>query len=97
LMVLTRLQSLNLAWNDLGPAGASSLAPSLMVLTGLQSLNLSGNDLGPDGMLSLAPSLTVLTELQNLDLLGNDLGLAERETLSEGSLKPVPSYCIIRW
>jgi len=45
----------------------------------------------------LAPSLTVLTDLHNLDISGNNLGLAERQTLSEGSLKPVPSGCIIKW
>lgn len=83
--MLTGLHTLDISWNDLGPVGASSLAPCLMMLIELKSLDLSVNGMGPSGASSLAPSLLRLTGLRSLNLCLNYMGYSA-STLLESSL-----------
>ncbi len=45
---MAKLTSLDLGGNDIGAAGAASLAPSLAAMTKLTSLNLHGSDAEAD-------------------------------------------------
>jgi Leucine-rich repeat (LRR) protein len=74
LVGLSHLTSLNLWGNDIGDAGAASLA----ALTQLTSLNLAGNQIGAAG----AASLAALTQLTSLDLGGNQIGDAGAASLA---------------
>jgi Ran GTPase-activating protein (RanGAP) involved in mRNA processing and transport len=58
---MARLTSLDLRENDIGDAGAASLAPSLALMARLTSLDLSCNCIGAAGAASLAAVLTSMT------------------------------------
>ena len=70
----TALLALDLSTNDIGPDGASTLAPALARLTALRRLRLSYNNLRAKGAEALAPALRCLTGLQVLLLGDNGLG-----------------------
>jgi hypothetical protein len=53
---MARLTSLDLSWNDIGDAGAASLAPSLARMARLTLLNLGSNEIGDAGA-ALLPRL----------------------------------------
>jgi hypothetical protein len=55
-------------YNDIGEAGAASLAPSLALMAQLTSLNLRGNSIGTAGAASLAPSLALMAQLTSINL-----------------------------
>ena len=68
LAAMSRLTSLDLAYNFIGAAGAASLAPSLALMAQLTSLSLGFNHIGAAGAASLAPSLAVMEQLTSLSL-----------------------------
>jgi hypothetical protein len=68
LSMMTQLTSLNLSLNDLGAAGAASLAPALSMMTQMTSLDLSRNHFGAAEAASLAPALSMMTQMTSLDL-----------------------------
>ncbi|MEB3362491.1 MAG: COR domain-containing protein [Synechococcaceae cyanobacterium] len=74
LVGLSQLTSLNLGGNEIGAAGAATLAD----LTELTSLDLGGNLIGDAG----AASLTALTQLTSLDLRDNGIGDAGAASLA---------------
>jgi len=76
-MVRVRLNS-----NDIGDAGACSLALAMRKLPNLKELHLANNSIGDDGILSLAPKLT-LTSLEYLDLYGNRIGIIGSKALGQ--------------
>ena len=64
---MARLTSLNLSRNDIGAAGAASLAPSLAAMAQLTLLDLGGNYIVAEGAASLAPSLAPMAQLISLN------------------------------
>jgi Ran GTPase-activating protein (RanGAP) involved in mRNA processing and transport len=67
----TALAHLNLGDNQIGPAGAESLAGVLGQCTALDHLNLSTNDIGEAGAESLSEVLGQCTALTLLNLQDN--------------------------
>ena len=49
LALMAQLTSLHLGFNEIGTAGAASLAPSLALMAQLTSLDLWGNGIGAEG------------------------------------------------
>jgi Ran GTPase-activating protein (RanGAP) involved in mRNA processing and transport len=70
---MAQLTSLDLGENDIGAAGAASLAPSLAQMTRPKDLNLWGNAIGDAGAESLAPSLARMGQLKKLQFSGNGI------------------------
>jgi len=71
-----------LNYTNLGPAGASALAPALQQLTALTNLDLTGNNLGPAGASALAPALQQLIGMSQLYLNNNTIGPAGASALA---------------
>lgn len=69
----TRLKSLSLGWNRLGPRFARHIAGALEKNTTLTSLNLFMNRLEKEGCAVIAKALERNTTLKSLDLEGNNL------------------------
>ena len=93
LSTLTVLTDLDLSNNQLGAAGARSLAVVLSALTGLQSLNLSENEIRAEGARSLSGVLSFLTGLQSLGLWANNLS-AEATVLLRTQLTQIPNLTL---
>lgn len=70
----SRLVSLNLAWNSLGPESISVLRPALRAHRSLTKLDLYKNSLQAEGMATLCEVLRSLTALQDLDIRYNRIG-----------------------
>ena len=75
----SRLESLILENNKIGPAGASyfarALMPPMVYASHLHSLQLHGNEIGNDGALTLSKLLNSShTPVQHLDLSKNGIG-----------------------
>ena len=80
---------MDLSLNNVGPAGAESLATALKTNKTLTNLYLSQNDLGPAGAESLATALKTNTTLTNLDLSRNNVGPAGAASLAT-ALETIP-------
>ena len=80
---VTTLQSINLGFNQVGDAGAASLASSLEKNTTLRSINLSLNKVGAAGAASLASALEKNTTLQSIKLSTNEVGAAGAASLEK--------------
>jgi hypothetical protein len=78
---MVNLTSLYLGHNNLGAAGAASLAPALSVMRTLIELGLEHNNLGAAGAASLAPALSLMTKVEKVELEGNDFTAADAELL----------------
>ena len=78
----TTLRYLHFPGNNLGPAGASSLAAALKRTKTLAFLDLTRNNLGPAGTESLVTALKTNTSLTYLDLSFNELGPAGAKSLA---------------
>ena len=78
----TTLKDLDLHHNNLGPAGAESLATALERNATLTNLNLRNNTLGPAGVESLVTALKANKTLTYLNLPGNNIGPAGCESLA---------------
>jgi hypothetical protein len=84
---LPSLQRLSLADAQIGPLGASALAPALTTLPSLDVVRLARNPIGDDGLAPLAPALRACPKLWLLDLAQtqiSDQGLTS--LLAEGVL-----------
>ena len=57
--LFTKLNSINLYSNNIGPEGASKIAEALKV-SGLNSINLGYNNIGPEGASKIAEALKVI-------------------------------------
>jgi len=91
------LTSLNLARNDIGPAGAAALGLALCSNTALSSLMLNGNDIGDAGATALAEALHGNCALTSLNLSGNELSSAAAVALAaalrvNGTLKTLDLF-----
>jgi Leucine-rich repeat (LRR) protein len=73
---LSQLEDLSISGRnaELGPGGATALAPALGALSNLRRLDLSSNNVGDDGIAALCAHLTSLCALVRLDLCMNDIG-----------------------
>jgi len=69
----TKLVSLNIGVNQIGPVGAKSVAAMLAITGSLTSINLRNNKLGAAGAAALAPGLAVNGSLTKLSLGANKL------------------------
>ena len=78
----TTLTNLDLFLNNVGPAGAESLATAIKTNTTLTNLHLFLNNVGPAVAESLAKALKTNTTLTNLYLAQNNLGPAGTESLA---------------
>jgi len=74
LEMFERLRVLHLHCNQLGGAGARTLANCLPRMKDIEELFLGTNGLGKDGTIILAPILQELKGLRRLDYEGNDVG-----------------------
>jgi len=82
-LLVSKLVSLNLNENRLGPPGVKALVPGLAG-TSLTSLDLSRNGLGVEGAAELAGGLLANTSLRTLDVRLNKLGPAGAKALAPG-------------
>ena len=78
---LQGLHTLDVAYNDLGEAGARALAKS-QIFQGLHTLNVASNDLGEAGARALAEAAS-LQGLRTLNVASNDLGEAGARALAK--------------
>jgi len=65
------LTTLNLAGNDMGPAWAQGLGPSLAACSKIRTINLSHNGLGIEGIVHVMTAVRRSTTLTSLDLSFN--------------------------
>ena len=84
------LATLNLACNDIGDAGAGSLAGVLGQCSSLAKLNPSYNYKGNDGATSLAGVLGQCSSLATLGLEGNGMGVQGIAMIRIFNPKPAP-------
>lgn len=82
------LESLNLAWNELGSMIAKEMAQVLARNEVLSDVNLRGNGIKSDGVLSLARSLAFNTSLEKLNLTHNNFDKAGAFALTDAIGKP---------
>jgi Ran GTPase-activating protein (RanGAP) involved in mRNA processing and transport len=76
-------QTLDLADNQLGPAGAKLVATALASLPRLKELHLSTNHMAATGARDVAAALRSLPQLEVLDVGSNLLGCAGAAMLGE--------------
>ena len=74
LLSILNITSLDLSSNDIGPAGATSLAKTLETNTSITELYFLDNNIENTGAKSIAEALKINTSIKKLDLYGNDLG-----------------------
>jgi len=75
--------SIKLIFNNIGPAGAKSIAEQLHRCPQLKSLDLHYNDIGPEGAKAIAVQLHHCPQLQRLKLDGNKIKDAGTKILAE--------------
>ena len=79
------MQTLNLAWNNIGSDGAKALADGLQHCNSLKILNLQENDICSDGAKALAAGLQHCNSLQTLSLEGNNIGADDAKALADST------------
>ena len=77
------LTNLDLSFNDISAAGATSIAEAIKVNKTLTNLDLSFNDISAAGATSIAEAIKVNKTLTNLDLRGNDVSAAGATSIAE--------------
>ena len=79
--------------NNVGPAGAESLAAALKTNTTLTNLDLSSNNLGPVGAESLGKALETNTALRILSFWqGNIIIISVHKKIDDAHGERIPSF-----
>ena len=71
---VTKVEELDLSYNDIGPDGAKAIAALCAVCASLTSLSLRKNPLGDEGVEVLAQGIKASKTLKTLDLSMPDMG-----------------------
>ena len=90
---LVKLQTLILAGNQVGDAGATALAEVAGKLPQLKRLDLTGNQIGDAGVAALAEAAGKLWQLQQLFLMGNP-NISQQ---AKDALKAALPNCLVRF
>ena len=92
----SKLQSLDVANNNLQSPVMMIIAKGLKEITTLKNLNMSNNQITKEGVDDIAASLSHITQLQELDISNNQLQASDAITLVKGlhDITTLTKFCI---